>query len=1153
MEPTAVKKAFETIKKAAATGVWSTGVRLSRAANGVAVTKEGDTECECRVSAPNHSVPLTVTIYLGDVEWSCDCMGAMDPCAHVVAAIIALEGQAAGHHLTDDLQRAKAGAATARAGVSAAISPPPELPRRESAGNVGQGHVDTSARAAAVRAPTATRSPERATYGMTFVRGNVRRRRRLGYRFVVEPAGVSLTRFLIGEADAITPLTSPLSSPMSRALVMEIAPREQDLRLDRLIGNAVQKYRVQSTLGAVMTALDGAPNVWLEERAVSVDKEPVMPRVLVSEAPDGFALRFERNPAIDGIPGPGLALVGDVLRPLGEVERTGLKLERLPVAVRYRREQTGELVSKVLPDLERRLVVEYLTDRLPGRTRTLKPRVDFELVTEGEVLVVRASLVYGAPPVAKIVSGRLVQLGGVTPRRIPDAEKALELSLREQLDVLLDRPLRLEGLDAGRFVERLHAWRRKHEDGASSEAVVGAVELEPMVQMHDGEPLLSFVGRHPNGESCSVPASVVLRAHLEGIEQVPLSSGGWGMLPKGWLATHASILEDYLSAREASQGGRSAGALLLETNLAELGLAAPAGVEDYAARLASRAAISLPPDLNATLRPYQREGVAWLQALRESGLGGILADDMGLGKTLQTLAVLTGRSLVVVPKSVLFNWRQELARFRPSLSVCVYHGPQRELDADASVVLTTYAILRMDQARLEQIEWDCIVLDEAQTIKNSDSQATQTAHAMRARFRLALTGTPIENRLEELWSEMQFANPGLLGGLASFKRRFIEPMERGDTAAYERLRRRIRPFVLRRMKTEVAPELPPKSEDVLWVELEPSERQVYDAILGDSRAKLGESKQDAGARSVMEHPRDPIAAAASLLPLGSASRSNRRNLVQNRTSLRVTRGGHRRGAKGDRLFPMDQPARSGATGARGARDHFRATRRCDARSPSRRHAIPGGLGLSCIARFPQGGRNGAQPYGGRSRLSFGPLVEPRRRGAGSRSRSSHRQGSSGFRASTDCARHGGRASSVSPRAQASPRAIRRRSRSHLWIDSGRDRGTTQLNHAEHAIRPSDVDSRRLERVLLVQWPRCRLDVVSAELLHRWRLRWCDLSRSCGGARVNWDRTRVWSESGRLDYRGDAFVEGIGTGLERYDQHFGFADVKATLRGFEPSR
>jgi SNF2 family DNA or RNA helicase len=272
--------------------------------------------------------------------------------------------------------------------------------------------------------------------------------------------------------------------------------------------------------------------------------------------------------------------------------------------------------------------------------------------------------------------------------------------------------------------------------------------------------------------------------------------------------------------------------------LQELGLRAPEGFADYAARLAAGGELELPADLSASLRPYQREGIAWLLALRDSGLGGILADDMGLGKTLQTLAVLRGRCLIVVPKTVIFNWREELRKFRPGLTVGVYHGAQRELDPLANVTLTTYAIVRLDQELLEKIEWDCLVLDEAQAIKNSDSQATQSAHALRARFRLALTGTPIENRLEELWSEMQFANPGLLGNLTSFKRRFVEPVSRGDSAVADRLRNRIRPFVLRRMKTEVAKDLPPKTEDVLWVELEQPERTIYDAILGDSRRQL---------------------------------------------------------------------------------------------------------------------------------------------------------------------------------------------------------------------------------------------------------------------------------------------------------------------------
>lgn len=838
-EPSRTKQAFDAIRKAAAPGVWSQGVRLARAPNGVAVTKESPSECECRVAAPMHSVPLTVTIYFGDIEWSCDCMGATDPCAHVVAAIIGLESeQGAGG--AGVAQPTPEEVAPAPATSSAHISPTVQGPLAP----IGSAAVTSR------NVPPTLPHRDPAVYGaerdartMTLVRGQVRQRRKLGYRFVTEPAGVSLTRFTISADGTNTPLRAPLSSPISRPLVMEVAPREQDLHLDRLIGQAVQKYRVSTTLGAVMAALDGAPNVFLGERPVTVNKEPVMPLVQVLERGDSFELRFERSKLIDEVVAPGLALVGTELRPLGDTERAGMRFERLPLAIRYRGEQTGELVSKVLVDLEKRMVVEYLSDKLPGRTRTLRPRIDFELVTEGEVLVVRASLVYGTPPVARVVASRLVQLGQVTPRRLLDAEKQLELSLREDLDVLLDRPLRLEGVDAGRFIERLERWKRGQSGASTSSGGPASVELRAVIAIIDGEPVLQFQveGTGLDGDVASIgvaPPEVILRAHLEGIEQIPLATGHWGRLPVAWLAEHSDLLADYLAARDASSFGRNAAKLLLGTSAQELGLKTPAGFDDYASILASKRETELPSDLIAELRPYQSEGIGWLSALRDSGMGGILADDMGLGKTLQTIAVLRGRSLIVVPKSVIFNWRAELHKFRPGLTVSVYHGSDRVLDEGASVTLTTYAILRLDQDKLCPIEWDCVVLDESQTIKNTDSQATQAAHALRGKFRLALTGTPIENRLEELWSGMHFANPGLLGGLSSFKKRFVEPLEQGDPDVSARLRRRVNPFVLRRLKTEVAKDLPPKTEDVLWVLLEPEERTLYDAILSDSRKEL---------------------------------------------------------------------------------------------------------------------------------------------------------------------------------------------------------------------------------------------------------------------------------------------------------------------------
>jgi SNF2 family DNA or RNA helicase len=239
---------------------------------------------------------------------------------------------------------------------------------------------------------------------------------------------------------------------------------------------------------------------------------------------------------------------------------------------------------------------------------------------------------------------------------------------------------------------------------------------------------------------------------------------------------------------------------------------------------------ALPDDLVAELRPYQRRGVAWLQFLREAGLGGLLADDMGLGKTVQALCAIRGRTLVVAPTSVVHNWSDEIRRFRPGLTTCVYHGPKRALDPSAAVTITSYPLLRLDEEILAKPQWDVLVLDEAQLIKNPESQVAQAAFRLNARWRLTLSGTPVENRLDELWSQMHFLNRGLLGGRRDFQDRYAKPVAEGVPEVAARLRERIRPFVLRRLKQDVAPELPPRTDATLYCALSDAERQVYDAV-----------------------------------------------------------------------------------------------------------------------------------------------------------------------------------------------------------------------------------------------------------------------------------------------------------------------------------
>jgi superfamily II DNA or RNA helicase len=254
--------------------------------------------------------------------------------------------------------------------------------------------------------------------------------------------------------------------------------------------------------------------------------------------------------------------------------------------------------------------------------------------------------------------------------------------------------------------------------------------------------------------------------------------------------------------------------------------------------------ITPPPGLRADLRPYQREGLAWLQHLRALDAGGVLADDMGLGKTLQAIAHIVaekdaGRldrpALVLAPTSLVGNWRRELARFAPYLNVLVLHGPGRHRSwaklAHADVVVTTYPALLRDEERLAGKQFHLALLDEAQAIKNPRSQAHQLALKIEARQRICLSGTPVENSLSELWALFEFCNPGLLGDAEWFAHRFTRPIERENrTERLADLRAQVGPFILRRIKEQVARELPPKTEIIRPVELYGSQRDLYESL-----------------------------------------------------------------------------------------------------------------------------------------------------------------------------------------------------------------------------------------------------------------------------------------------------------------------------------
>ncbi len=294
-------------------------------------------------------------------------------------------------------------------------------------------------------------------------------------------------------------------------------------------------------------------------------------------------------------------------------------------------------------------------------------------------------------------------------------------------------------------------------------------------------------------------------------------------------------------------------------------LDAPAGWREWAGASRQPGQLPIPPlgDLDAVLRTYQKQGVGWLHWLATNQLGGILADEMGLGKTLQALAFLRtlgGKSLVVCPSSLIFNWVREAQRFTPERRVLAIEGADRaklfgEPLAAADLVITSYPLLRRDAERYRGIDFAAAVLDEAQHIKNPESQNAQSAGTLRARNRFVLTGTPVENSIRDIWSLMHFLMPGYLGSREDFRERFEKEIEsQPGGPAHRRLIKRLRPFVLRRTKREVVTELPDKIEQVAYCELTGRQRAVYTELMSATRRQVSElagGKDQGKARMLM--------------------------------------------------------------------------------------------------------------------------------------------------------------------------------------------------------------------------------------------------------------------------------------------------------------
>jgi superfamily II DNA or RNA helicase len=815
-----VEDYLQAVRDGVTPAQWSRAVKAVREGK-VHVLRERGQELEFRVETLPGLAAHTVTLEPEAENWDCDCEARTDACEHVAAAAI----------------------------------------------------LWNEARKRGDAAPSKPRKPVA----------------HIGYRLRGHRGPIKLRRVLVSEAGEM--LMPGSIAALERKLPAGTPPftaDKADREFEQRFGPAVKAKIPPKLMADVLDHLSRATDVQLDGRPIEIGKPSPGLRLRVSEPRTGeYVARIEQDPEISELFENGAFRRGRTLHAVGDHGLGPERFEALRKGEIFADRDVGTLVGQLLPELRKLLPITIETPRLPGSVK-LRPRIQLTTLREGDALAVLPTIVYGDPPIARADGDRLTLLnddgkrgGGQLPVRDLRIEQLLRKRLADRFALVPGQRKILGATEAIELGRALDEDQRDFElAGDAHQDFFEAAPLEPKLIMGKGGAFeLYFVpagldeaageeleerdefgsldddinpmdlrGARPRFRRAD--ARAVVRAWAGGEEFAPLLGGGFGRIPAEFMAKHGHLVADLLAAREATAAekdgaGKRAAILDLAELAAALEQAPPPEFDRLAALVGDFEKIPpavLPADLQAELRDYQRRGVDWLAFLRAVELGGLLADDMGLGKTLQTLCVLRAgyQTLVVCPTSVLHNWAAEMQKFRPNLRASIYHGPTRTLSSDADVILTTYALLRLDIEQLVAREWDAVVLDEAQAIKNPTSKVARAAYKLRAKFKIALTGTPVENHLEDLWSQFHYLQPGLLGGRSEFGDRYVKPIAIGDEDAAKRLRRRIRPFVLRRLKSEVAKELPPRTDVVLRCELDADERRAYDAVRAATQEQVVE-------------------------------------------------------------------------------------------------------------------------------------------------------------------------------------------------------------------------------------------------------------------------------------------------------------------------
>ncbi|MBS0264361.1 MAG: DEAD/DEAH box helicase family protein, partial [Planctomycetes bacterium] len=485
----------------------------------------------------------------------------------------------------------------------------------------------------------------------------------------------------------------------------------------------------------------------------------------------------------------------------------------------------------------------HLTLHTPRGIRWQHERIPGEVSFEYEGTVIRSS-----SPQSAIVQR---EMNRCITRDRPTEDAAwndlIDLGGRRLLNVFHSRSdVEISAKALGHVVRGLfkQGWQ-VHADGKQvHQPAPLAFEIKTGIDWFELSATVNFEGR-------TIPFPELLSALARGESTIRLDDGSLGIVPEEWMKQYGLLAGLGIADGEQVRFSRTQVGLLDALLAAQESVRFDAGFDDLRRKVKEFSGIGIacePEGFAGELRPYQRAGVGWLEFLNDFQFGGCLADDMGLGKTVQFLALLQDRhrkgqiqdpTLIVVPKSLIFNWHQECLRFTPDLTVIEYtglaRGSLRKKFSKANIVLTTYGTVRRDILHLKEIQFEYIVLDEAQAIKNPGSQVAKAARLLKARNRLALTGTPIENHLRDLWSIFEFLNPGMLGRASIFK---LHTTDGTDDESRRLLSQALRPFILRRTKGEVAKELPDKFEQTIICNMGKQQEQLYAELRDHYRNSL---------------------------------------------------------------------------------------------------------------------------------------------------------------------------------------------------------------------------------------------------------------------------------------------------------------------------